>query len=211
MIDPCYYVSVTRIEVIHVNILQKVTGKAALVGMSCFFGTREAINVAKYENWTTEYGLVQIEGWARDGLTIAQIAENMGVSRSTLNAWSKKFSDISDTLKKGREYADRTVESSLFKRAVGYSVMLKKPIKVREIKYNTKGKRVESEKVIYADEEVHIPADVTAQIFWLKNRKPEVWRDKVTGDMSMKVENDGFIEALKGQAAEVFIDSDVEE
>ena len=24
----------------------------------------------------------------------------------------------------------------------------------------------------------HIPGDTTAQIFWLKNRKPDVWRDK---------------------------------
>ena len=165
----------------------------------------------KYENWITEEGLVRIEGWACDGLTEEQIARNIGVSRSTLNEWKKIFPDISDTLKKGKEYADRKVEKSLFERAIGYSVSLKKPIKVREIKYNKSGKRVETEKVIYADEEIHIPADVTAQIFWLKNRKPDVWRDKITGDMSMKIENDGFIEALKGQAAEIFKDADVEE
>lgn len=167
--------------------------------------------MAKYEQWTTEYGLVQLEGWARDGLTDEMIARNMGISRSTLNEWRKKFPDISDTLKKGKEYADRQVESSLFNRATGYTVSLKKPIKVKEIKYNTKGKRVETETIIYAYEEVHIPADVTAQIFWLKNRKPDVWRDKIANDTNMKIESDGFIEALQGQAAEVFEDGDVEE
>lgn len=167
--------------------------------------------MAKYEKWTTEDGLVRLAGWARDGLTDEQIASNMGVSRSTLNDWRKRFPDISDTLKKGKEYADRTVESSLFKRATGYSVKVKKPIKLKEVKYNSRGKRVESETITYADEELHIPADVTAQIFWLKNRKPDVWRDKITNDTNMKIESDGFIEALQGQAAEVFKDGDVEE
>ena len=62
-----------------------------------------------------------MEGWARDGLTDEQIAKNMGISRSTLNEWKKKYSDISDTLKKGKEVVDRQVENALLKRALGYS------------------------------------------------------------------------------------------
>lgn len=46
--------------------------------------------MAKYEKWLTPDGLVRIGGWARDGLTDEQIAHNMGISRSTLNAWKKK-------------------------------------------------------------------------------------------------------------------------
>lgn len=151
--------------------------------------------MAKYDNWITEYGLVQIEGWARDGLTDEQIASKMGISRSTLNVWKKNFPDISDTLKKGKDYSDRLVESSLFNKATGYTVTLKKPIKVKEIKYNTKGKRVETEKIVYVEEEVYIPPDVTAQIFWLKNRKPEVWRDKINTDLYTKGSN-GVLESL---------------
>ncbi len=147
----------------------------------------------KYERWLTEEGLVQIEGWARDGLTEEQIASKMGVSRATLNNWKKNFLDILDTLKKGKEYADRTVERSLYERAIGYTTCVKKPIKVREIKYNRSGKRVETEKVIYAEEEIHIPGDVTAQIFWLKNRKPEQWREKA--DNMTHVSN-GVLESL---------------
>ena len=76
--------------------------------------------MAKYNDWITEEGLLKIEGWARDGLTDEQIAKNMDVSRSTLNKWKKDFSDISDTLKRGKEVVDRQVENALFKSAVGY-------------------------------------------------------------------------------------------
>ena len=75
----------------------------------------------KYEHWLTEEGLLQLEAWARNGLTDEQIASNMGITRSTLNEWKKKYSDISDTLKRGKEVVDIQVENALLKRALGYS------------------------------------------------------------------------------------------
>lgn len=74
----------------------------------------------KYEYWLTSEGLLLIEGWARDGLTNEQISKNMGISRETLNQWCHKYSDISDTLKRGKEVIDRQVENALLKRALGY-------------------------------------------------------------------------------------------
>ncbi len=72
------------------------------------------------------------------------------------------------------------------------------------------GKRVsEKEHIEYADEEIYIPPDTTAQIFWLKNRKPEEWRDKkdvaVEGNMNSIVSSmsdealDERIASLKGK------------
>lgn len=133
----------------------------------------------KYEKWLTEEGLLLLEGWARDGLTDEQIAHNMGIHRDTLNQWKKKYSVISDTLKKGKEIVDIQVENALFKKALGIKETVKKAIKVREVKYD-EGKRVsEKEHIEYVDEEVFVPPDTTAQIFWLKNRQPDKWRDKV--------------------------------
>lgn len=107
-----------------------------------------------------------IEGWARDGLTDEQIAKNIGISRSTLNEWKKKYSDISDTLKRGKEVIDRQVENSLLKRALGYEYE-----EVSEkFEYGVLTERKVTKKQV-------VP-DTTAQIFWLKNRKPEEWRDK---------------------------------
>ncbi|WP_270660628.1 HNH endonuclease [Enterococcus thailandicus] len=74
----------------------------------------------KYEEWLTEDGLLKLEGWAHDGLTDEQIAEKIGIRRPTLYDWKKKYSDISDALKRGKEVVDRQVENALLKRALGY-------------------------------------------------------------------------------------------
>lgn len=64
------------------------------------------------------WGLLMLEGRARDGLTDEQITQNIGVSRSTLNAWKNRYSDISDTLKRGKEIVDRQVENALLERTL---------------------------------------------------------------------------------------------
>ena len=124
--------------------------------------------MAKYNDWLTPEGLLKIEGWARDGLTNEQIAENMGVDRSTLYEWQKTYSDFSDALKRGKEVVDRQVENALLKRALGYSY---KEV-TRELNTET-GNLVVTKEVTK-----EVAPDTTAQIFWLKNRKPKEWRDK---------------------------------
>ena len=120
----------------------------------------------KYEEWLEPEGLLKIEGWARDGLTDEQIAENMGICRDTLIEWKKKYSDISDTLKRGKEVVDRQVENALLKRALGYRYT------------ETTKERIDGSFVVTKTVEKEVVPDTTAQIFWLKNRKPDVWRDK---------------------------------
>ncbi len=75
----------------------------------------------KFEYWITKEGKLKLEDWTRKGLTDEQIAQNMGINRATLYAWKKKYSDISDTLKKGKDIVDIQVENALLKRAIGYS------------------------------------------------------------------------------------------
>lgn len=142
----------------------------------------EEMAKSKAEKWLEPDGLLRIEGWARDGLTEEQIAKNMGVSRSTLSDYKVKYPDILRAIKNSKEVADREVENALFNKATGYTVKLKKPMKVRHVEYDeVSGRKVaEYERIEYIEEDVHVPADTTAQIFWLKNRKPNEWRDKVT-------------------------------
>jgi predicted DNA-binding protein YlxM (UPF0122 family) len=148
----------------------------------------------KYEKWLTEEGLIKIQGWAHDGLTDEQIATNMGIRRQTLYDWIKKHPVISDTLKKGKEIVDRQVENALLQKALGFKETVTKAIKVKEVLYDN-GKRIsEKEHIEYADEEVFVPPDTTAQIFWLKNRKPDVWRDKKDVELTGSV---GIADTLK--------------
>lgn len=126
----------------------------------------------KYQEWLTEEGLLQLEAWARDGLTDEQIAANMGIGYSTLQTWKSKYQDIQDTLKKGKAVVDIQVENALLKRALGYSY---KEVTRKKI-FNPETGQYELMPTKEVTKEV-VP-DTTAQIFWLKNRRPDMWRDK---------------------------------
>lgn len=76
----------------------------------------------KYQKWLEPEGLLLLEGWARDGLTDEQIAQKMGISRKTLIDWKNKYSDICNTLKKGKEVADYAVENALYNAALSGNV-----------------------------------------------------------------------------------------
>ena len=155
----------------------------------------------KYHEWLTEDGLLRIEGWARDGLTDQQICKNMGIHVATLCEWKNRFPELNEALKRGKAPVDTQVENALLKSALGHTVTLKKPIKVKvEKQLAGKGKIVE-ERIEYAEEEVYIPPQAVSQIFWLKNRRPDKWRDRPQeGANAETAVDDGFIEALSATA-----------
>lgn len=136
----------------------------------------------KYEYWMNPEGILRLEAYARDGLTDEEIAKKLDISTSTLYEWKKKYPEISEALKKGKEIPDIEVENKLFESACGIKVTVKKPIKVKEVIFENGKKVKEIEKVVQAEEEIYIPPQVTAQIFWLKNRKPDTWKQKVEGN-----------------------------
>lgn len=126
----------------------------------------------KYEYWLTPEGLLKLEAWARDGLIDEQIAENVGINPATLYDWKKRYPEISESLKKGKEVVDIQVENALLKRALGYTYEevtkeLCEDAETGEMKLRVT-KKVTKEVV----------PDTTAQIFWLKNRRSDRWRDK---------------------------------
>lgn len=131
----------------------------------------------KAEEWTLPNNLKRIEGWARDGLRNEDIASRMGISPSTFYEYVKKFSEISDALKRGKAPVDFEVENAMLKSALGHKETVRKPVRLRTTRRKD-GMEITEEHVEYFDEEVYIPPQVSAQIFWLKNRKPDIWRDK---------------------------------
>ena len=124
-------------------------------------------NVTKADEWLQPEKLLLLEDWARQGLFDAQIAKNMGISEATLYRYKANHPEIKEALRKGKEVVDIEVENAMLKRALGYTIT------INEEKIDKFGD------VHNCKRDVHIPGDVTAQIFWLKNRRRQQWRDKV--------------------------------
>ena len=128
--------------------------------------------MSRVNEWLEQDKLTLLEAWARDGLTEEQIAHNMGICLSSLKNWKNKEVAILNALKKGKEVVDYEVENALLKRALGYKY---KEV-TKERVYNSETKEYEFK--VTKEVEKEVAPDTTAQIYWLKNRKKEQWRDK---------------------------------
>ena len=101
---------------------------------------------------------------AKTGKTDKEIADKIGISLTTLSNWKSNFPDFLEALKGSKNVADQMVVASLFQRAIGYSYAT--------VKFVSTKQGVEAMDYIE-----HCPPDVTACIFWLKNRQRKAWRD----------------------------------
>lgn len=99
------------------------------------------------------------------GATDEQLAEFFEVCSKTIQRWSAQHPEFCLALKDGKTAADQRVERSLYHRAVGYTYDAVKIFMTKE------------GEPLYAPYKEHVPPDVTATIFWLKNRQPAKWRD----------------------------------
>lgn len=100
------------------------------------------------------------------GATDSDLARFFDVEESTINNWKTNHPEFLESLKRGKQQADAQVAKSLFHRATGYSHP--------ETKIATTDGQITDSKEF----EKHYAPDPTAAIFWLKNRQPELWRDK---------------------------------
>jgi transposase len=132
---------------------------------------------SKYES-EVKPRLLEIEAWARDGLTLDQIAHNLGIALSTLCEYKNQYTELAEALKRGKEVVDIEVENALFKAATGYYY--------EEETVTNSGRKVTVRK--------YEKPNTTAMIFWLKNRKREAWRDKQ--DVEHTGENGGPMQVL---------------
>lgn len=117
-------------------------------------------------------------------LTDEQIAELLGVSEQTVKNWYKQYPEFLASVKRAKAVSDDKVERSLFERATGYSVP--------DVHIGAKGEKTPIIK--------HYPPDVVACIFWLKNRRPDLWRDKQevehSGDVRVQMVNYSDAESM---------------
>lgn len=128
--------------------------------------------------------VAQAEKLARFGATEFEIAQFFDVSLWTIRNWATAHEEFFKALKVGKEAADARVEQTLYRKATGYTFDSVK------IFCNADG---DVTRVQYVE---HVPPDTTSCIFWLKNRRPQEWRD--TRDLT---NSDGSFKGFAAGAA----------
>ena len=109
---------------------------------------------------------------AKEGKTLEQIAEIVGVTSRTLTNWMGRHQDLFLAVREARQVADELVEAALFNRATGYSHPETKAFCYEGC-------------IVTEDFTKHYPPDTQAAMFWLRNRQPERWKEKTEGDVNV--------------------------
>ena len=110
-----------------------------------------------------------VEKLCRLGATDEELADFFGIDEATLNRWKVAHPEFCESLKRGKTIADAEVADKLYRRAIGYEHAA---VKI----FNDNGQ------ALVVDYVQRYPPDTTAAIFWLKNRRPDQWRDRGRGD-----------------------------
>ncbi len=125
----------------------------------------------------------QVERLCELGATDNEIARFFGTTVKVIQRWASANPEFGEALRVGKEVADARVERSLYQRAVGYEQTVTKvflPAGSRE--------------PVFARYTEQMPPDTGAQIFWLKNRRRDEWKDRIesdhTGDVKLLVSRD---------------------
>jgi hypothetical protein len=127
------------------------------------------------------------------GATDNELAEFFKTTARTINRWKVEYIEFSNALRVGKHEADERVTRSLFQRAVGY-VVPETHVSVHQ------GKVLKTELM------KHFPPDTTACIFWLKNRRPEEWREKFEHDHGLNLSREklaAYLRLVEGRIAEL--------
>lgn len=147
------------------NATGKAAGKAAGKNPEEAGKKQEKRRNPVFERITSESMITRIRGWCMEGATNSEIAERLGISDATFYRYQQQSPELKEALLYAKEIVDYRVENALLRRALGYDTV------------ETVTEETAAGKVTRTVRK-HIPPDVTAGIFWLKNRKPDRWRQK---------------------------------
>ena len=130
------------------------------------------------------------EGFARDGLNDVQIAEKLGIVMSTYYKYQQQHKEFKEALRRGKGPVDTRVENALLKRALGYEAT------ERQVDTDGDG-NVIRQRVVHKE----MAPDVTAEKFWLANRRPAVWRERhhIEATIADRTQDEEVAEKLLGE------------
>lgn len=151
-------------------------------------GVEEPLRDPLARKWLKKNNLVRLEGWARDGYSMGDMARKMCITVAQLKRLAKENFAIYNAISRGKETVDYEVEKALLKSALGYT---HKEVKVTSIIRH--GRTIETQKEVLTTD---VAPSVPAAQFWLTNRLPDKWKkdpqkgilDEVDEDTSIKIE-----------------------
>jgi len=122
----------------------------------------------------------KVKQMAQSGMTDWEISRALGISNGTFFHWKMIYPELMEASIEGKEAVDKRVERCLYEKAIGYRWVEKQQVVIID--------PITGEDVIREIEvEKHMPPDNTAMIFWLKNRRSDLWRDRIEHDVSGKL------------------------
>ncbi len=151
---------------------------------------------ADYKHWCDRHGPEAVRRLAREGLCEEEMALRLGLTVQLFRRWRKRYPELQEAMTLGREGADFAVVRALYKKATGYNVALSKTYKLKKVDYDPDtGKKLrEYEELATGLDETHVPADLRAETFWLKNRRPEEWSERPEKQSEEESEEGGLLE-----------------
>ncbi len=143
--------------------------------------------------------LGEIAAWVAMGADEKEIAEKLGVGYSTLRQWlsrgkkdQKPYKQLADAFLPAQDGANEQVKAALFRKANGYNAQVTKHYKLRRTEYDpdTGRKVAENEELVEVVEQIHVPADTQAQMFWLANKASQDWAYRPKDERARPEEDD---------------------
>lgn len=147
-----------------------------------------------------------VKAAARMGNSEEEISKQLGVSYSTFREYKKKHPELQAALSEGADDANGAVVNALHRRALGYTVKVRKVFKIKKPVIEDGRKIAEEEVLETGEEDVHVPADTKAIIFWLTNRIPELWKSSPDASLveSLRKPNRELLEVIQQSAPKLW-------
>lgn len=137
--------------------------------------------ITNYKEWLSEEKLNQIKSWKGEGISHEELANRIGINRTTLYSWIQRCPEIKDAIKQGQERTVQYIENALMKKINGYTLRDTKRYKTTD----KDGNIVERIEVT----EKEVGPDTSAIIYALKVKDPDRWNEKIRMEHSGRVDS----------------------
>jgi hypothetical protein len=132
---------------------------------------------AKWTELDMPSRLESVTGWAKQGSTDEEMCTMLGISTTIFYEWKNKYAEFAEAIKKGKEVSNGELINAAFKLSTGYREVVTEPIKVKKQRFED-GKVLTDEEVEIVEYEKYYAPQPVSNIFMVKNRFKEDYKDK---------------------------------